>query len=135
MNLNALLSLIAAALAGSTMGSFLLLTVIYRPVFTHFLDLQQRLVIYRRFYRLNTVLCLLGAIAAALVKYPQASLLMGILATSYVFASMYLIKGFVNNMDSAEPQSQRMLVFLTLVQNLLHAGQFIAAAWVVYYLN
>lgn len=135
MNLDALLSLISAALAGSTMGSFLLLTVIYKPVFTRFLDLQQRLLIYSRFYRLNTVLCLLGGITAALVKYPQASLLMGILATSYVFASMYIVKGLAGSMVANDSQSRQTVTSLTLVQNLLHFGQFVAAAWVVYYLN
>ena len=117
------------------MGSFLLITIIYKPVLTAYLDPQQRLVIYSRFYRLNTVLCLLGGVTAALVKYPQASLLMGILAASYVFASMHLIKGLRNNLASNKPESRQAVASLTLVQNLLHFGQFIAAAYVVYYLN
>ena len=117
------------------MGSFLLITVIYKPVFTAYLDPQQRLVIYSRFYRLNTVLCLSGGVTAALVKYPQASLLMGILAASYVFANMHLIKGLRNNLASNSTESGQTVRSLTLVQNLLHFGQFIAAAWVVYYLN
>ena len=117
------------------MGSFLMLTVIYKPVFTGYMNMPQRLLIYSRFYRLNTVLCLSGGVTAALVKYPQASLLMGILAASYVFASMYIIKGIRNYMDSSDQQSRQTVTSLTLVQNLLHFGQFMAAAWVVYYLN
>ncbi|TNF33990.1 MAG: hypothetical protein EP315_07790 [Gammaproteobacteria bacterium] len=134
MKLDALLSLITAALAGATMGSFLLLTVIHRPLFTRYLDTAKRLLVYSRFYRMNMVLCLTGGVTAALIKYPQASLLLGILAASYVFASMYLIKNLQGLLVSDDAQSRQLVSSLTLVQNLLHFIQFIGAGWVVFYL-
>ncbi|MCW9013726.1 MAG: hypothetical protein OQL06_08075 [Gammaproteobacteria bacterium] len=117
------------------MGSFLLLTILYKPLIAQQLEQQQQLLIYRRFYRLNSTLCLLGGLIAALIKNQQAALLLAILAATYVFANMHLLKGIASHSGQHSPESQRALRLLKLVQNIGHFSQFIAAGYVIYILN
>jgi hypothetical protein len=130
------LTLLTAAFAGSLIGSFLLLTVIVNPLVSKQLNSSQWLFVYRRFYRLNIVLSLLGGLLAALLKYQQAAMVLAILAASYVFANMHILKGFGSYFQtpSAE-QNRHNLGLLKLAQNGLHLLQFVAAAWVIYYLK
>ncbi|MDH5485198.1 MAG: hypothetical protein OEY43_08200 [Gammaproteobacteria bacterium] len=130
------LTLLTAAFAGSLIGSFLLLTMIVKPLISKQLNHSQWLFVYRRFYRLNMVLSLLGGLLAALLKYQQAAFVLAILAASYVFANMHILKGFLSHFQtpSAE-QNTRSLGLLKLAQNGLHFFQFLAAAWVIYYLK
>ena len=130
------LTLLTAAFAGSLIGSFLLLTLIYKPLISKQLNNSQWLFVYRRFYRLNLVLSLLGGLLAALLKYQQAAFVLAILAASYVFANMHILKGFVSHFNSLpaeqNPQAFRLL---KLAQNGLHFFQLLAAGWVIYYLK
>ncbi|MDH5765243.1 MAG: hypothetical protein OEZ38_04435 [Gammaproteobacteria bacterium] len=135
MYLDDTLTLITAALAGTLMGSFLLLTVIYKPLFSRQLNHSQQLFVYRRFYRLNLSLSLVAGTLAALLKYQQSAFLLVIIGVSYVFASMHLLKAIqAHTHRLPDPESDRLLSLLTLGQNLLHGAQFIAAGYAVYYL-
>lgn len=136
MQLFHFISLIASAFAGATMGSFLLLTIINKPLLGKQLGALQLSQVYARFYRLNAALCLLGGLLAALVNNRQAALLLAILAVSYVFSNMHLLKNIVSHLSSTmDSGAQRALQGLYLLQNLVHFFQFVGAGWVVYLLN
>ena len=135
MYLDDTLTLITAALSGSLMGSFLLLTVIYKPLFSKQLSLAQQIDVYRKFYRLNAALSLIAGTLAALLKYQQSAFLLAIIAISYVFANMHLLKAIQYHFSQpGNTQSERLKIPLKLSQNLLHALQFMAAGVVVYFL-
>lgn len=136
MHLFNLLTLISSACAGAAMGSFLLLTVIHKPVLSKQLDAASLSTIHARFYRLNGVLCLLGGLLAALINNQQAALLFAIIAVSYVFNNMHLLKGIrlqLGRRDTGRQQGQ--LRNLYLLQNLMHLLQFVGSGWAIYMLN
>ena len=136
MQLIHLFSLIASAFAGASMGSFLLLTLINKPVLEKQLAARQLTSIYARFYRLNSALCLIGGLLAALIKNQQAALVLAIIAVSYVFSNMHLLKGIISHLSGPmDSQQQRALNSLYLLQNMLHFLQFMAAAYAIYLLN
>lgn len=136
MHLYSLLTLITAAFAGSVMGCTLLLALLYRPLISKQLNNEQKMFLYRRFYRLNIVLCLSGGVIAALIKYQQAAFLLAILATSYVFCTAHILRGIsLHLVTKNTPESKAALRSLTLLQNLMTAIQFIAAGYVIYLLN
>jgi hypothetical protein len=135
MYLYATLTLIATALTGATMGSFLLLTIIHNPLIAFELTNDQKNFLYRRFYRLNIALCLCAGIIAALITNQQAALVLTVLAISYIFANMHVLNGIIKlNCDPASAENKRALTSLKFLQNLIHVGQFIGAGWGVYYL-
>jgi len=68
MDIFNLFTLIAAAFTGASMGSFLLVTLLYAPLLKASDNVINNLTIYRRLYRLNTALCLLAGVCAALIK-------------------------------------------------------------------
>ena len=135
MQLYDLFTLISAAFAGSSMGSFLLLTTIYKPLIADQLSHDQQQLLYRRFYRLNSVLCLLGGLTAALIKNQQAAMILVIIAVSYVFTNMHVLRGINTHAMETAPESQRALHLLLKTQNLIHFCQFIATAYVIFILN
>jgi len=129
------ITLIISAFAGSLMGSYLYLTVLYRPLIKDKFNLQQQLILYRRFYRLNSVLSLIGGLMAALIHNQQAAFILAILAISYIFANMHILKGLSHPFtDSTHLERERLLRSLKLLQNIVHFSQFIGAGIVVYYL-
>jgi len=131
-----LITLISSACAGATMGSFLLLTVIHKSVLSNQLKAASLSRIYARFYRLNGALCLIGGLLAALVNNRQAALLFAIIAVSYVFNNMHLLKGINTQLQSDTGRRQQgTLGNLYLLQNSMHFLQFLGSAWVIYLLN
>ena len=129
------ITLIISAFTGSLMGSYLYLTVLYRPLIRDKFSVQQNLILYRRFYRLNSALALTGGLLAALIHNQQAALILAILAVSYIFANMHILKGLSHPVtDSAHPERERLIRSLKLFQNTVHFSQFIGAGAVVYYL-
>lgn len=136
MHLFNLLTLISSACAGAAMGSFLLLTVIHKPVLGKQLDAASISTVHARFYRLNGVLCLLGGLLAALINNQQAALLFAIIAVSYVFNNMHLLKGINMHIGSHGSGHQPgQLTNLYLLQNLMHFLQFVGSGWAIYLLN
>lgn len=131
-----LFTLISAAFAAAAMGSFLLLTVTNKPLLAKHLDALQMLSIYGRFYRLNSVLLIVSGLTAGLVKEQQAALVMAIIAVSYVFSHMHILKGIRGQLE-AKPssQQQRSLSSLYLLQNFIHFCQFAGTGWGIYLLN
>lgn len=129
------ITLIISAFAGSLMGSYLYLTLLYRPLISDILSVQQTLILYRRFYRLNSVLSLIGGLLAALIHNQQAAFILTILAVSYIFANMHILKGLNQPVaDSSHPERARLMRSLKLFQNAVHFSQFLGAGTVVYYL-
>lgn len=129
------ITLIISAFAGSLMGSYLYLTLLYRPLIKDQSSLPQTLLIYRRFYRLNSVLSLIGGLLAALIHNQQAAFILVILAVSYIFANMHILKGLSHPItDSSHPERERLTRILKLFQNSVNFSQFVAAGAVVYYL-
>lgn len=136
MALYTLFTLISAAFAAAAMGSFLFLTVINKPVLSRQLNNAFHLDVYARFYRLNSVLCILSGIAAGLVNNRQTALIMAIIAVSYVFSHMHLLKGIRGQLENTQSAQQaRSLASLYLLQNLIHFLQFVGTGWGVYLLS
>jgi hypothetical protein len=136
MDLFNLFTLLCAAVAGTAMGSFLLLTVLHKPVLSKQISPSLRVVIHARFYRLNSVLCILAGLLAALLNNQQAALVLSVVAISYVFAHMHILKGIRTHL--AEPtrsENQRVLSSLYLLQNVLHFLQFMGAGYGIYLLT
>ena len=130
-----LFGLISATFTGATMGSYLLIILLYNALLKHPTNLTDSLYIYRRLYRLNSVFCLLGGICAALVNNRPAAFMLAILAASYVFNHAHIIKGLIRACDEnfciVNTSNYRALSNL---QNLLHFFQFIGAGYVIYLL-
>lgn len=135
MNLFALFSLLAAAAAGASIGSHLLLALLYNPLFKQAHNFSQNLITLRRLYRLNTVLCLFGGICAALINNRTAAFMLAILAVSYVFTHTHLLKNLLANCD-AEHVVRRPSAFRTLrnLQNVVHLLQICGAIYAIYLL-
>ena len=135
MDVFKLFNLIAASFTGATMGSYLLVILLYSALLKHPSNLTDSLYIYRRLYRLNSVLCLLAGICAALVNNQPAALMLAILAASYVFNHAHILKGLIKACDEnfciVNTTNYRTLSGL---QNLLHFFQFVGAAYVIYLL-
>jgi len=135
MDLYNLFTLIAATFTGATMGSFLLLTLLYNTHLKAQKNLNDSLFIYRRFYRLNSVLCLLAGVCAALVKEQAASFLLTIITVSYVFNHSHILKGILKSCNEQfQVVNQRAYGSLSALQNLLHLCQFCGAGYVIYLL-
>jgi len=130
-----LFTLISAAFTGATMGSFLLVTLLYSALLKNQKNLTDSIYIYRRLYRLNSVLCLLAGICAALTNNAVPAAMLAILAASYVFNHAHLLKGIIKSCDE-----HYLLVnintyrSLTSIQNLMHLAQFSGAGYVIYLL-
>ncbi len=128
-------TLISVAFTGASMGSFLLITLLYPVLLKAPDNLIDSFTIYRRLYRLNSVLCLLAGICAALVKNQTAAFLLTIITVSYIFNHSHLLKGMLKTCNQqyqvVNHQAYRSLVSL---QNLLHLCQFSGAAYVIYLL-
>ena len=130
-----LFALISATFTGATMGSYLLVILLYNALLKHPTNLTDSLYIYRRLYRLNSVFCLLGGVCAALVNNRPAALMLAILAASYVFNHAHIIKGLIKSCDENFCiVNQSNYRALSSLQNLLHFFQFVGAAYVIYLL-
>lgn len=136
MDLFALFSLLAAAAAGASIGSHLLLSLLYNPLFKQAQNFSQSLITLRRLYRLNTVLCLFGGTCAALVNNRAAAFMLAILAVSYVFTHTHLLKALLANCDT-EYVIRKPAAFRTLsnLQNVAHLLQISGAIYAVYLLS
>lgn len=135
MDLFTLFSLLAATGAGASIGSHLLLSLLYNPLFKEANSFSQSLVTLRRLYRLNTVLCLFAGTCAALVNNRAAAFMLAILAVSYVFTHTHLLKALLANCDT-EHQIRNPAAFRTLhkLQNAVHLLQISGAIYAVYLL-
>jgi len=135
MDLFKLFTLFSATFAGATMGSYLLITLLYTALLKSPKNLNDTIYIYRRLYRLNSVLCLLGGICAALVNNKTAAFMLVILTVSYVFNHSHILKGLTLACDEnyyiVNTNNYRSLSSL---QNVMHFLQFIGAGYAVYLL-
>ena len=130
-----LFALISATFAGATMGSYLLVILLYNALLKNPTNLTDSLYIYRRLYRLNSVFCLLGGVCAALINNRPAAFMLAILAASYVFNHAHIIKGLIKACDENFCiVNTRNYHALSRLQNLLHFFQFVGAAYVIYLL-
>ena len=136
MDLFTLFTLIAAGFAGATMGSFLLVTLLYSVLLSHPSNIVDSLYIYRRLYRLNSVLCLSAGVCAALVNNQGAALMLAILAASNVFNHSHLLKAMIKCCDEQYQVINRSSYrSLTSLQNLMHLLQFCGAGYAIYLLS
>ena len=135
MDLFKLFTLFAAGFAGATMGSFLLVTLLYSALLKHPSNLTDSLYIYRRLYRLNSVLCLLGGICAALVNDRTATFMLAILAVSYIFSLAHILKAISKTCNTQlEVTNISTYRSLSNIQNLIHFFQFTGAGYAIYLL-
>lgn len=135
MDIYNLFALIAAAFTGATMGSFLLVTLLYNAYLKAQKNLNDSLFIYRRLYRLNSVLCLLAGICAALIKNQTAAFMLTILTVSYVFNHSHILKGILKSCnENFQVVNKRAYTSLSSLQNLLHLCQFAGAGYAIYLL-
>jgi len=135
MDLFALFSLLAAATAGASIGSHLLLALLYNPLFKQAHSFSQNLITLRRLYRLNTVLCLFAGTCAALINNRSAAFMLAILAVSYVFTHTHLLKALLAHCDT-EYVVRKASPFRTLrnLQNAVHLLQISGAIYAIYLL-
>lgn len=135
MDLFLLFNLIAAGFAGATMGSFLLMTLLYNALLKKPKNLNDSLYIYRRLYRLNTALCLLAGVCAALTNNTSAAFMLAILSVSYVFNHAHILKGISKTCnENYQVQNTTNYRSLSSLQNLMHFAQFTGAGYAIYLL-
>lgn len=135
MDIFILFSLISAAAAGSSLGSHLLISLLHNVLFKQRKNFTNSLYIYRRLYRLNSVLCLIAGIYAALVNNRSAALLFAIVAASYVFNHAHLLKLLSKTCDR-DYRITNLSQFqnLSRLQTLVHLLQIFALGYAVYLL-
>ena len=135
MDLYNLFILFAASFSGATMGSLLLVTLLYKTHLKNKKNINNSLFIYRRLYRLNSVFCLLAGISAALIKNHSAALMLAILAASYVFTHSHILKGLLKTCnEQVDIINQSAFQSLSRLQNLLHVSQLLGAGYAIYLL-
>ena len=135
MNLYVLFSLISAGFVGATVGSLLLTSLLYQALLKSTSTLNNQIYIYRRLYRLNSVLCLLAGVCAALVNNQPAALMLTILAVSYVFNHAHILKGLQKACnEQLEPVNSRAYQSMSSLQNLMHILQLAGAGYAIYLL-
>ncbi len=135
MDLFILFSLISAGFIGATLGSFLLISLLHSALLKNTRKLNDNIYIYKRLYRLNSILCLLGGVCAALVNNQQAALMMAILAVSYVFNHAHILKGIISSCnESYELVDADRYRSLSALQNLMHLAQIIGAGYSLFLL-
>ena len=135
MDIYHLFTLIAATFAGASMGSFLMVTLLYNTHLKNKKNINDSLFIYRRLYRLNSILCLLAGLCAALIKDHTATLMLTILTVSYVFNLSHILKGLTKACDEQyNINNDRTYQSFTHLQNLLHLSQFAGAGYAIYLL-
>lgn len=135
MNLFVLFSLISASFAGATIGSLLLISLLYSALLKSTSNLNNQIYIYRRLYRLNSVLCLLAGVCAALVNNQPAALMLTILAVSYVFNHAHILKGLQKACnEQLQPVNTRAYQSMTSLQNIMHLLQLCGAIYAIYLL-
>lgn len=136
MDLYTLFTLATAAFAGATMGSFLLITLLYPALLKQPTNMNDSLYIYQRLYRLNSAFCLLGGVCAALIKNQQAAFVLAILAVSYVFNHAHILKGMTKSCnEQLQVINDRAYRSLKGLQNLMHIAQFLGAGYAIYLLS
>lgn len=136
MDLYNLFTLVAAGFAGATMGSFLLVTLLYTTFLKQTQNINNNLFIYRRLYRLNFALCLLAGICAALIKNQPAALMLVIIAASYVFNHAHIIRGILKCCNEQyQLVNTRNYRALSNLQNLMHLAQFSGSGYAIYLLS
>jgi hypothetical protein len=135
MDLFTLFNLLAAAAAGASIGSHLLLSLLYVPLFKQAHNFLQSLITLRRLYRLNTVLCLFAGTCAALLNNRSAAFMLAILAVSYVFTHTHLLKALLANCDT-EYVIRKASAFRSVrnLQNMVHLLQISGAGYAIYLL-
>jgi len=132
MYIDDILTLIAAALAGSLIGNLLFISLLYKTIIQASLNDDQRFYTYQRLYRLNTAMPLIAGVLAALINNQQAALMFTILAASNVFARMHLLQNIYKLQNQGEQQQQ--LRGLQSLQNLVHILQIAGAAYGIFLL-
>lgn len=117
------------------MGSFLLITLLYKALLRKPKSLNDSIYIYRRLYRLNTVLCLIAGVCAALTNNQSAAFMLAILSVSYVFNHAHILKGIINSCNTDyQVQNTANYRSLSSLQNLMHFAQFTGAGYAIYLL-
>ncbi|VAW56374.1 hypothetical protein MNBD_GAMMA07-573 [hydrothermal vent metagenome] len=135
MDLYNLFTLIAATFTGASMGSFLFVTLLYKTHLKNKKNINNSLFIYRRLYRLNSVMCLSAGVTAALVKNQSAALMLAILAASYVFNHSHILKGLVKTCnENFDIVNLSTFQSLSRLQNILHVCQLCGAGYAIYLL-
>lgn len=135
MDIYNLFTLVAATFTGASMGSFLLITLLYNTHLKNQKNINNSQYIYRRFYRLNFILCLLAGLCSALIKDHTATLMLIILSVSYIFNHAHILKGQLKACNEQfEVINNRKYQSFSHLQNLLHLCQFTGAGYAVYLL-
>jgi hypothetical protein len=136
MDLFFLFNLLTATFTGASLGSYLLITLLYNALLKPKQNFNDALYIYRRFYRLNTGLCLLGGICAALINHQTAALMLAILAASHVFNHAHILKG-LSSACNAKYQivNEQQFKSLSSLQNIMHVLQVLGAGYTIYLLS
>lgn len=113
----------------------LLTSLLYHALLKSTSTLNSQLYIYRRLYRLNSVLCLLAGLCAALVNNQPAALMLTILAVSYVFNHAHILKGLQKACnEQLEPVNIRTYQSMRSLQNIMHILQIAGAGYAIYLL-
>lgn len=135
MDIYFFVTLLAVAFSGASMGSFLLVTLLYNILLKAPENLIDSFTIYRRLYRLNSALCLMAGICAALVKNQIAAFLLIIITVSYIFNHSHILNAMLKTCNQQyQVVNKQAYRSLTSLQNLLHLCQFGGAAYAIYLL-
>ena len=141
MNAYEILRLISGCLCGMQIGSFFLLSLQNRPLLENWPYNTDYLWLFKRIYRLHTVLTVIAGVIAILGHANKAGVILAILGMSYVIAHMHLLRAIVVSSNaitttSKTPRSitERNLKTLKLLQQLLHLLQIFSLIYAVYLL-
>lgn len=131
--------LISAAACGAQLGTFLMLSLLNRPLLANWPENLSYLWIFKRFYRLNTVLSVLAGILAVLGQAREPGVLLAILGISYVLAHMHLLKAITRIQSNPQPSIQnklrrspaQQLKLLKFAQQSLHLLQILSLIYLL----
>jgi hypothetical protein len=123
--------LISATACGAQLGAFLMLSLLNRPLLNDWPNSLDTIWVFKRFYRLNTVLAIFAGIFAVLGNANEPGFLFAILGFSYVLAHLHLLRAMsLTQQNSKSPvqahlkrSPRQLLQLLKLSQQLLHITQ------------
>lgn len=133
-----ILRLISASLCGMQIGSYLLLSLLNRPLLQGWPTDIRYLWIFKRFYRLNTALAVIAGVIAVLGKANQPGVILAVLGMSHVIAQLHLLRAIQSlptlsrqpGMTGAVVMRNSRVLFFS--QQLLHLGQIFVLIYVIY---
>lgn len=132
--------LVAATGCGMQMGAFLIISLFHKPLFLKWPREITSAELFKRLYRLCTVIAIISGVLAIFGEAREAGFLLAILGMSYILLLTHLLPAITKlhyKIDAGSTIKQRrspeeIIGFLKIIQISSHFLQFLVLLYLVY---